>query len=199
MLRIGVIGQSGLVTEEILRMSAEVGRSIAGAGAVVLTGGTSGVMEAVSRGAKEAGGLVVGILPGTETSVANSYVDIPITTGMGFDYRSMVLIHSSDAIIMVSGGIGTLLELSTAYMRQKPVVVLESSGGWAERIKQVAYEGLHLDPRRENYPVHLDFATEPQEAVKLAVIRIQENLQQRAGTGPRADLATKPAANRIDQ
>lgn len=163
MVRIGVIGQSGILPDDVLDMAAKVGKSIAEAGAVVLTGGTNGVMEAVSRGAKEAGGLVVGILPGTDATVANPYVDIPITTGMGFDYRSMVLIHSSDAVIMVSGGIGTLVELSAAYMRQKPVVVLETSGGWANRVKELAYDGLHLDQRREHYPIHLDFATEPKQ------------------------------------
>lgn len=172
MLRIAVIGQSGPLQEEVLGMAREVGKSIAAAGAVVLTGGTSGVMEAVSRGAKEAGGLVVGILPGTDPAVANDFVDIPITTGMGLDYRSMVLIHSCDAVIMVSGGIGTLLELSTAYMRQKPVVVLESSGGWANRVKEFAYDGLHLDPRREHYPLQLDFSTDPRQAVQLALTRI---------------------------
>ena len=191
MVRIGVIGQSGILPDEVLNMAAKIGKSIAAAGAVVLTGGTNGVMEAVSRGAKEAGGLVVGILPGTDATVANPYVDIPITTGMGFDYRSMVLIHSSDAVIMVSGGIGTLVELSAAYMRQKPVVVLETSGGWANRVKELAYDGIHLDQRREHYPLHLDFATDPEAAVAMALARIQGRAQAESSSQTQTRLQSQ--------
>lgn len=178
MIRIGVIGQSGVVDKKILDIAEEVGQSIAEHGAIVLTGGTNGVMEAVSRGAKRAGGLVVGILPGDDARAANQYVDVPITTGFGFDYRSMVLIHSSDAIIMVSGGVGTLVELSSAYMLRKPVIVMESSGGWADRAKELAYDGLYLDHRRDNYTDQLSFAKTANEAIKLALQVISERAQK---------------------
>ncbi len=175
MKRIGVIGQSGQLDREILHIAEEVGKEIASRNAVLLTGGTNGVMEAASKGAKAAGGIVVGILPGDTVDVANDYVDIPITTGFGFDYRSMVLVHSSDAIIMIGGGIGTLLELSEAYMQHRPVVVLESSGGWAARVKEIAYEGMYLDHRRENYPLQVYFSSNPKEALDIAFSRIEEN------------------------
>ena len=175
MIRIGVIGQSGQLEQEILEIAEAVGQEIASQGAVLLTGGTNGVMEAASKGAKLAGGLVIGILPGDATDVANDYVDIPITTGFGFDYRSMVLVHSSDAIIMIGGGIGTLVELSEAYMQHKPVVVVESSGGWAARVKEIAYEGLYLDHRRESYPLQVDFTSNPKEAMEIALERIEKN------------------------
>ena len=86
---ITVIGKSGKdprdpVPEKALRMSEEVGRLIAERKGIVVTGGLSGVMEAVSRGAKSAGGLVVGMLPGFDKRDANEYVDIAITTGMGW-------------------------------------------------------------------------------------------------------------------
>lgn len=169
MIRIGVIGQSGEVSEEICALAEEIGREIAARGALLLTGGTNGVMEAVSRGAKQAGGLVVGILPGDTLDVANEYIDIPITTGLSFDYRSLILVHSSDALIMIAGGNGTLGELSAAYMNRKPVVVIEPSGGWAARIRTAAYEGCYLDDRKS---IKLDFVHTAQEALDIVYERV---------------------------
>jgi uncharacterized protein (TIGR00725 family) len=168
LLRIGVIGQSGDITGEVYSLAEEVGREIARRGAILLTGGTTGVMEAVSKGAKEAQGLVVGILPGDHLDAANDYVDIPITTGLSFDYRSLILVHSSDAIIMIGGGNGTLGELSTAYLNCKPIVVIEPSGGWAARVRTIAYDGTYLDNRRS---VKLDFAHSAKDALDIAFER----------------------------
>lgn len=169
MLRIGVIGQSGAVSDEVYALAEEVGREIAQRGAILLTGGTTGVMEAVSKGAKAAKGLVVGILPGDHLDAANDYVDIPITTGLSFDYRSLILVHSSDAIIMLGGENGTLGELSTAYLNCKPIVVIEPSGGWAARVRTIAYDGTYLDTRKS---VKLDFAHSAKEALDIAIERV---------------------------
>lgn len=171
MIRIGVIGYSSFISPDIYKLAEEVGKEIAKSGAVLLTGGRNGVMEAASKGAKSANGLVVGILPGDDTKVANEFVDIPITTGLGFDYRSLVLVHSSDAIIMISGGNGTLGELSTAYLNRRPVIILQTSGGWAGRICDVAYEGKYLDERKNTA---LDFAYTAKDAVKIAIKRINQ-------------------------
>jgi len=170
LLRIGVIGQSGAVSTEIYALAEEVGKEIAARGAILLTGGTNGIMEAVSKGAKTAGGLVVGILPGDHLDAANSYVDIPITTGLSYDYRSLILVHSSDAIIMIGGENGTLGELSTAYLNCKPIVVIEPSGGWAARVRSIAYDGLYLDTRRT---VKLDFAHTAKDALDLIQAKIK--------------------------
>lgn len=178
--RIAVIGQSGQIPEEIQLICEEVGLEIASRNAVLLTGGGSGVMEAVSKGAKQAGGLVIGILAGDETHVANDYLDVPITTGMSFDYRSLILIHSSDAIIMIRGGNGTLGELSAAYMNKKPVVVIESSGGWAAKIKEVAFEGAYLDERRT---VEIHYANTAKMAVDRAFLRIEHPLDESKNSG----------------
>ena len=128
---------------QALRAGEEVGKLLAERGAVVVTGGLSGVMEAVSRGAKNAGGLVIGILPGFDKRDANAYVDVAITTGMGW-MRNTLVVRAADAVIMISGGIGTLNELTVAY-EDKPTVILEGTGGWADRIRDVAYKGKHLD------------------------------------------------------
>ncbi|MCL4514651.1 MAG: TIGR00725 family protein [Firmicutes bacterium] len=166
-IRVGIIGPSGSISREVAEAAEAAGREVAGGGAILLTGGRDGVMEAASRGAKTAGGLTVGILPGDSAEEGNAYLDVPITTGLGFDFRSTILVHSSDVIIMIGGANGTFGELSTAYLNSKPVVVLENTGGWADRLKDAAYEGCYLDERR-NVKIH--YAKTPEEAVKLALL-----------------------------
>lgn len=166
MIRIGVIGQSGDIPTELQQLAEEVGREIALRGAILLTGGTNGVMECASRGAKEAKGLVVGILPGDTMDRANKYIDIPINTGLSFDYRSLILVHSSDVLIMVGGGNGTLGELSAGYLNRKPVVILEPSGGWAKKIRTIAYDEAFLDDRKS---IKLEYAQTVKEALDIAL------------------------------
>lgn len=165
-IRIGVIGQSGPISKELYQLAYEVGKEIGKQGAILFSGGRDGVMEAVSRGAKTGGAITVGILPGDSISEGNEYLDVPITTGLSFDYRSNILIHSSDVIIMLGGGNGTLGELSMSYLNRKPAVVLENSGGWAERIREFVYDGHYLD-RRAN--IRIEYALTPREAVLKAV------------------------------
>ncbi|MFN2520651.1 MAG: TIGR00725 family protein [Candidatus Limnocylindria bacterium] len=185
---ITVIGKSAAdprdpVPLAALRAAEEVGRLCAERGAVVVSGGLSGVMEAVSRGAKEAGGLVVGILPGFEKRDANAYVDIALATGMG-SMRNSLTVRVADAVIMISGGIGTLNELTIAYV-DKPTVVLEGTGGWSDRIREVAYDGAHLDESRS---ATLHFASSASEAVDAALALAAD----RAGPPPDADRADNP-------
>ena len=166
---IAVIGKSNKDPDsppspEALRAAELVGANIAGAGAILITGGLSGVMEAASRGAKRANGLVIGMLPGFRKEDANPYVDIALTTGMGW-MRNTLTIRAADAVIMISGGIGTLNELTIAY-QDKPTVILEGTGGWSDRIREIAYQGKHLD---EAGIAELHFATTAEDAVELAL------------------------------
>jgi uncharacterized protein (TIGR00725 family) len=166
---IAVIGKSNKdpndpPSAEALRAAELVGANIAGAGAILVTGGLSGVMEAASRGAKRANGLVIGMLPGFKKDDANAYVDVAITTGMGW-MRNTLVVRAADAVIMISGGIGTLNELTVAY-EDKPTVILEGTGGWADRIRDIAYRGKHLD---ESGSATLHFAATPEEAVETAL------------------------------
>ena len=103
----------------------EVGKRIAEKGGVVVCGGRFGVMEAVARGAKEAGGSTIGILPERDRSGGNAYIDIPIVTGMG-DARNVINILTSDVIIAIDGGPGTLSEIALALKNQKYVVGLKT-------------------------------------------------------------------------
>jgi len=168
-LLVTVIGKSAKnpadpVPPQALRAAEEVGRLLARRGAVVVSGGLSGVMEAVSRGAKSEGGLVIGILPGFDKRDANEYVDIALTTGMGW-MRNTLTVRAADAVIMISGGIGTLSELTIAY-QDKPTVILEGTGGWSDRIREIAYKGKHLD---EAGIAELHYAQTPEQVVELAL------------------------------
>ncbi|MGD6817572.1 TIGR00725 family protein [Metabacillus sp. 113a] len=184
MIRIAIIGQSGTIPEEVCTIAEEAGAEVAKRGAVLLTGGGSGVMEHASKGAKESGGLVIGILAGDLTDVANDYLDVPITTGLGFDYRSLILVHSCDAIIMIRGGNGTLGELSAAYMNSKPVVAVETSGGWAAKIKNAAFEGIYLDERRT---VEIHYALTGKLAVERAFELLSKKMDPSRNTGLTGD------------
>jgi hypothetical protein len=104
-----------------------VGRRLAEAEAVVITGGLGGVMEAASRGACEAGGTTVGLLPGSDRAAANQWVTIAIATGLG-ELRNGLVVRAADAVIAVGGAYGTLSEVALALKTGLPVIGL---GTWA--------------------------------------------------------------------
>jgi uncharacterized protein (TIGR00725 family) len=102
-----------------------VGRELAARGAVLICGGLGGVMEAACRGAKDAGGRTIGILPGTDRAAANPFVDAAIPTGLG-EARNALVVRAADALIAVGGGYGTLSEIALALKAGKRVVGLDS-------------------------------------------------------------------------
>jgi uncharacterized protein (TIGR00725 family) len=122
---VSVIGASDCRAAE-QALAEEVGQLLAQEGATLVCGGLGGVMEAAARGAKQAGGTTIGILPGHERSVANPYLDHILTTGMGHA-RNLAVVSSGDAVIAVGGGYGTLSEIGLAAKIGRPVVIL---GGW---------------------------------------------------------------------
>jgi uncharacterized protein (TIGR00725 family) len=103
----------------------EVGRLLARAGCIVLTGGRTGVMEAASAGATSEGGTVIGILPGESADQANRFVEIPIVTGLG-EARNVIIARTADGLIALTGEYGTLSEIAFALKFNKPVVSLHS-------------------------------------------------------------------------
>ena len=145
----------------------EIGRLVAERGGVVVSGGLGGVMEAVSQGAQEAGGLTIGFLPSMEKATANAFLDIVLPTGLG-RARNLITARGCDAIVMIGGGCGTLNELTISYAEARPVVVLRGSGGWADRIEAVLYDGHYLDDRKT---VSIDFGDTPEEVVAMAFER----------------------------
>ncbi len=124
MLQIGVIGDSSPGMEG-RRLAFEVGEKIAEAGCVLVCGGLGGVMEEACRGAKSAGGITVGILPGADNGAANPYVDIVIATGLG-EARNVLVVKSCFSVIAIEGGYGTLSEIAFALKRGIRVIGLNT-------------------------------------------------------------------------
>ncbi|HEX2119782.1 MAG TPA: TIGR00725 family protein [Acidimicrobiales bacterium] len=120
------VSGGGEAGEGACRVAEDVGRELARRGAVVLTGGLGGVMEAASRGAKAAGGLTIGLLPSEDRADANPWVDVAVPTGMG-EGRNVLLVRAADAVVAVAGEFGTLSEIALALRLGKPVVGL---GTW---------------------------------------------------------------------
>jgi uncharacterized protein (TIGR00725 family) len=141
-------------TEAERRSAYRVGELLAQRGAVVVCGGGSGVMAAVAAGARSAGGLVVGVLPGADRSTASADLTAAVVTNLG-QARNVVVVSSADAVIVVGGSWGTLSELAHAMRRGGvPVVTL---GGW--RV---------VDDHGDPVPGPVAAAT-PEEAVDLAL------------------------------
>jgi hypothetical protein len=106
----------------------EVGRLLARRGCVVVCGGLGEVMEAAARGAKEAGGATVGILPGESPDAANPWIDYAVATGTGHA-RNLAVVASCEAAVAVGGSWGTLAEVAFARVLGRPVVVLGCGPG----------------------------------------------------------------------
>jgi uncharacterized protein (TIGR00725 family) len=121
---VGILGP-GRCTPEQARRAEALGAAFALRGAVVATGGLGGVMEAASRGADGAGGLVLGILPGPDARAANPHVHIAVATGLG-EARNLVLVHSAHVLVAVGGALGTLSEIALALKAGRPVVGLDT-------------------------------------------------------------------------
>ncbi len=146
---IAVIGGADC-SDDISDMAQAVGREIARRGAALICGGRGGVMTAACRGAKEEGGMTIGVLPGSDRSDANEFVDVAIATGMT-DARNVIIARSADAAIAIDGSYGTLSEIAFCRKFEVPVIGLRT---WAvdDRIIQ---------------------ASGPAQAVELAFSRLQ--------------------------
>ncbi len=129
---ISIIGPSD-APQDVLRVAEEAGACVARAGAVLVTGGGGGAMEAACRGAKQAGGLTLGILPGASRYEGNRYLDMSIPTGMG-EMRNALVVRSSDAVLAVGGGFGTLSEIALALKLDKPIAGV---GTWSASVGDV--------------------------------------------------------------
>lgn len=122
--QIAVIGK-GAADPEIDALALEIGERLAAAGAVVVCGGLTGVMESVSRGAAEAGGTVIGVIPSTEPEDANPYCTHVVATGIGHA-RNLAVVSSGDAVIAIGGEWGTLSEIAFARRLDRVVVAIRS-------------------------------------------------------------------------
>lgn len=121
---IAVIGGSQCSAEDYA-LGEEVGRLLAEKGMSVICGGMFGIMEAACKGAVQAGGITIGILPGNDPEEANQFVTVPIATGMGIA-RNVIIVRSAGACIAINGRYGTLSEIAYALQLQKSVITLKS-------------------------------------------------------------------------
>lgn len=152
-LIVGVMGGGEGASPEACRAAYRLGRLIAGEGWILLNGGRpAGVMEASAKGARENGGLTVGILPDRDSRLASEYIDIPIVTGLG-DGRNYVNVLTSDVVVALPGEAGTVSEIALALKNRKTVILIDFDlGKLFDRYRE---EGL------------LKSAATPEEAVEL--------------------------------
>ena len=121
---VAVIGP-GEATEDQLADAEAVGRGLAERRAIVVTGGLQGVMAAASKGAAEAGGTAVGILPGADRATGNPWLTVAIPTGLG-ELRNGLVVRAADVVIAIGGGYGTLSEIGLALRASMPVIGLDT-------------------------------------------------------------------------
>jgi len=144
----------------------QVGLEVARRDGLLISGGLGGVMEAASRGAKDGGGFVVGIVPQDDKGAANEFCDTVIATGMGFA-RDFVTAYSADAIVIVGGGAGTMIEVAAAYQKGIPIIAINGTGGMADRLVDTYIDDRKVEPiLGENTP---------QKAVERAFALIKSN------------------------
>jgi uncharacterized protein (TIGR00725 family) len=139
---IGVMGPGESADTDLLLHAEELGKRIAENGWILLTGGReAGIMDAASKGAYEAGGTVIGILPGDNHTGISNYVSIPVLTGMGHA-RNMINILTSDVVVICGMGYGTASEAALALKQDKPLI-----------FTKVAQPDTHFFSRQSGAPV----------------------------------------------
>lgn len=148
---VAVVG-AGQCEPSLAGLAEEVGRRLAGRGAVLVCGGLGGVMEAACRGAKSAGGMTIGLLPGLERADANPFVDVAVPTGLG-EARNALVVRAADALIAVGGEFGTLSEIALALKAGKRVIGLHT---W-----QLARDGAPVPA--------IELAADAEDAVRRAL------------------------------
>jgi len=158
---------------ELLEKSEEIGRLVAQKGMILVTGATTGAPYWAAKGAKEAGGIVIGVSPAYSKAqhiktyhLPLDYHDLIIYTGFGYSGRNLLLIRSSDAVITVGGRIGTLNEFTDAFEDQKPQGVLLGTGGTTDMIPEIL-EKAHRGPGK------IVFERDPEKLVSEVVRLIQ--------------------------
>ncbi len=135
----------------------EMGREIARRGMVLVTGATVGIPYWAAKGAKEEGGIVIGLSPAASEAahvktykLPTDYHDLIIYTGFEYSGRNLLLTRSADAIINICGRMGTLNEFTIAFEDGKPIGVLEGTGGTADELRDIV-KRMHRGPGRVVY------------------------------------------------
>jgi uncharacterized protein (TIGR00725 family) len=162
--------ESGHCAPNALELATEVGREIA----VIMTGATSGIPFWAAKGAKEAGGISIGLSPAVSElahvktyRLPTDYFDLIIYTGFDYAGRNLLLTRSSDAVITICGRMGSLNEFTVAFEDRKPQGVLEGSGGTADSIKEIVKK-MHRGPGK------IVYEKEPKKLVRAVIKMIEK-------------------------
>lgn len=170
--------ETGHCGQGALQVSEQLGREIARHGAVLVTGATTGFPLWAAMGAKEEGGLCIGISPASSEKehtesyrLPLDYMDVIVYTGFGYSGRNLLLTRSSDAVFVGCGRIGTINEFTVAYEDGKPVGVLE--GGWMtdEMIKFIMNESHRTNK-------NIVFDSDPKRLVEKVIDMVQKNKKE---------------------
>ncbi len=171
-LQIGVMGSAADLkyAKKFENNAEKIGYYVAKNNATLIFGAEKdfdSLSTAACRGAKKAGGLTIGITYNKGLDIVEKNVDVVITSGMERGGgRELALVLSCDAIIAINGGSGTLTEIAIAYQANIPVVVLQGSGGWSDKLA-----GEYLDARKR---IKIESSKTPLEAVEKAIKLIKK-------------------------
>jgi len=142
---VGVVGSgSEELEEKIYEIAEKLGYLIAKENFVLVCGGLYGIMERVCKGAKSANGFTIGFIPSLDKKRANRYVDLVIPTGMG-EARNLILVSTADIIITIAGESGTLSEIAFAWKMSKPIISLNTTGGWSAKLADTKIDNKRND------------------------------------------------------
>ena len=164
-LQVAVIGDSE-TNKEAYDFCEQLGIFLARSGFIVITGGRGGVMEAVCKGAFNANGITIGVLPSDTHKDANNYCSVVIPTGMGHT-RNSIIAQSADIVIAIGGQAGTMTELGFAWIYNKPVICVREFGGWSSKLSN-----QNIDTRR-NEPI---IGVDSMEELKKQILKIAKNM-----------------------
>ncbi len=145
MYQIGILGSAGEIKKERLaEVSRTIGREIAKMKCLVVTGGSDGLAYEAAIGAKSEGGTTLCISPAKDAEehekqykLPTKYFDIFVYTGFGYKGRNVITVRSCDAVIVISGNVGTLNEITIAYDEGKPIGIVSGSDGVADEVKNL--------------------------------------------------------------
>jgi uncharacterized protein (TIGR00725 family) len=177
-ITIGFMGSSAKLAPQIEEKAYTVGKLVAEAGAVLITGATTGLPLIAARGAKEAGGEVLGFSPAfsaaehVRAGLPMDYHDLIIYTGLTSKGRNLLNVRASQALIFAGGSMGALNEFTIAYDEEKIIGILEGSGGFCNHLQ----EWMRSLEKPDNRAI-LHYSSDPNELVKKLLNSLKQNSQ----------------------
>jgi len=164
-------------SDSALELSREIGKEIVKQDGVVITGATTGIPYWAARGAKEGNGISIGFSPAASEKehlkvyrLPVDYFDVIVYTGFNYSGRNLLLTRASDGIIFVCGRMGTLNEFTIAFEDQKPIGILEGTGGVADDLRKIINEAK----RRGRLHPKIVFNKNPKRLVEELILLIKK-------------------------